>query len=124
MTTKIPTQLLMISLFWAAASAAPARRAAEVVPLPGTAPLRTEGDLTERAIDGAVAYMSKEVQRVAASRSAMWKPDYSSRQAYEASVEPNRTRFRAYIGLADSRVAIDDLQLVATVSQPALLAET
>ena len=61
---------------------------------------------------------------MAASRNALWKPDYSSRQAYEASVEPNRKRFRWYIGLADPRVAVDDLQMVATVSQPALAAET
>jgi dienelactone hydrolase len=112
-------------LVWAFVASAPLGAAdSDVVSLPGTTPLRQTGDLTERTIAGAVAFMAKEVRHAAALRGEMWKPDYTSRQAYEASVEPNRKRFSASIGLADERVRIDDLQLVATVSQPALVADT
>ena len=56
----------------------------------------------------APSFMSKEVRRVAASRSDV-KPDYSSRQACEVSVDG--IAFRSYIGMADLRVTVDDLQL-------------
>ncbi|MBI4621719.1 MAG: dienelactone hydrolase family protein, partial [Verrucomicrobia bacterium] len=92
--------------------------------MPGTAPLREEQNLTERVIDGASAFMANEIKRVAGARETLWKPDYSSQQAYETSVEPNRKRFQDYIGLKDTRVAADDLELVAKISQPALAAES
>ena len=94
------------------------------VTLPGTTLLRDEGDLTQRVVEGATAFMSNEVMRVAGARDALWNPNHASRRAYETSVEPNRKRFRFYIGLADPRADAGDLELVATVSQPALVAET
>jgi dienelactone hydrolase len=121
---KSPTRSQFILLVCALSASPPAFFAADVIPLPGTAPLRDDGNLTERVVDGANAYMRNETKRVAAARETLWKPDYASRPAYEQSVDANRKRFHAYIGLKDSRVAVDRLELVATVEQSALAAET
>ncbi|MSU72209.1 MAG: hypothetical protein EXS43_07685 [Opitutus sp.] len=118
------TRFTLLLLALATSASAVAFGADRVVPLPGTAPLHDDRDLTERVIDGANAFMAAETQRVVAARPALWKQNYSSRAAYEQSVDANRQRFRSSIGLADTRVAVNDIVLVASLAQPALVAET
>ncbi|MFL6280779.1 MAG: dienelactone hydrolase family protein [Vicinamibacterales bacterium] len=80
---------------------APAR---QIPTLPGTQPLSWEGDLSERMMDGAHRFVERKIEESVESRQKYWKRDFSSRQAYEASVEPNRQRFMKSIGVVDRRL--------------------
>jgi len=72
--------------------------------LPGTEAFTLDGDIAARMVAG---IHSDLLQRTAASVSArqkLWQRDFSSREAYEASVTPNRERFKSVIGLIDQRI--------------------
>jgi dienelactone hydrolase len=92
-------------------------------PLPDTRPLTTEGDLAAQMVAGIDKYLMRELAAAPAKRKALWKPDYSSRRTYGPSVEPNREHLRHMLGVVDKRVPFQDLEYVATTSQPALVAE-
>jgi len=92
--------------------------------LPGTKPLELQGDLAAQMVAGIDAYLLKDAEASIEGRPRYWKRDFSSAQAYEKSVEPNRQRLRKIIGAVDPRVAPVDVELVATTSTPALVAET
>ena len=72
--------------------------------LPGTQPLDWQGDLSERMMDGAHRFVERKIGESIEKRQLHWKRDFSSRQAYEASVEPNRQRFKKIIGVVDARL--------------------
>lgn len=94
---------------------------AEAQPLAGTEPLTTEGDLAEVMIDGVDRFLLRELQDSIGLRAAHWARDTSSGEAYRASVEPNRARLATVLGTRDARVEFDDIELVATLSQSALV---
>src|SRR3954469_20429953 len=81
---------------------APAR---QIDTLPGTQPLSWDGDLSVRMMDGAHRFVERKIDDAIESRQKYWKRDFSSRHAYEASVEPNRRRFMKSIGVVDRRVS-------------------
>lgn len=66
---------------------------------PGTKRLTWTGDLSVKMLDGAHLFIDKKIRQAAASRDAYWKRDFSSREAYEQSVEPNRQRLMQLIGV-------------------------
>ena len=92
--------------------------------LPGTAPLTWEGDLSERMMDGAHRFVERKLDESVQNRERFWHRDFTSRQAYERSVEDNRQRFMASIGVVDPRVPVaierfgdnDDTATVAETS--------
>jgi dienelactone hydrolase len=92
-------------------------------PLPDTHPLTTEGDLAARMVAGIDRYLMRELAASPEKRKALWHPDYSSPEAFARSVEPNREHLRRILGVVDRRVPFRDPELVATTSQPALVAE-
>lgn len=67
-------------------------------------PLTWEGDLSARMMDGAHRFVDRKIAEALAQRPKYWKRDFSSPEAYEKSVEPNRERFRRIIGVVDPRV--------------------
>jgi hypothetical protein len=94
-------------------------------PLPNTALLTVEGDLSVQMIAGIDRFLEKETARVAQSREAFWKPDLTGdRAAYEKSVQPNRERFARMIGLIDPRVPNVEVEYLTTTATPAKVAET
>ena len=99
---------------------APAR---QVHSLPGAQPLTWEGDLSERMMDGAHRFVERKIDEAIGGRQKYWTRDFSSREAYERSVEPNRQRFMKSIGVVDPRVPVA-LERFGTDDNPALLAET
>ncbi len=111
-------------LWLAVAAAVPARGAEEPAVLPGTKPLTATGDLSAQMRAGIDRLAARETERAARERGRFWKRDFSSREAYERSVGPNRERLRRILGLVDERLPVPALELVATTSTPALLAET
>jgi dienelactone hydrolase len=92
-------------------------------PLPDTKPLTDEGDLAARMVAGIDKYLMRELAASVDKRKALWKPDYSSPEAYTRSVEPNREHLRHILGVVDKRVPFQDVEYIATTTQPALVAE-
>lgn len=71
--------------------------------MPGTKPLVWEGDMPERMMDGAHKFVERKIAESVALRGQYWTRDFSSRAAYEKSVEVNRARLRTIIGVVDAR---------------------
>lgn len=109
---------LAISLLWL-----PAIAMGQALPLAGTAPLTWEGDLSQKMMDGAHRYVERKIDESVPKRQRHWLRDLSSRQAYEASVGPNRKRFRQVIGAVDSRLPVR-MERFGDEHDPALVAET
>lgn len=93
-------------------------------PLAGTEPLSVEGDLSVLMRAGFEKFLLRELERSIDERSKFWQRDFSSREAYERSVEPNRQRFAKAIGAVDARLPVTDLELVATLEESAIVGET
>ena len=91
--------------------------------LAGTEPLTFQGELDVRLMDGAHAFVERQIAESRGQRARFWNRDVSSRAAYEASVEVNRQRFRRIIGVADARVP-PAMERFGGDDNPALVAET
>jgi cephalosporin-C deacetylase-like acetyl esterase len=91
--------------------------------LPGTKPLTAKGDLAKVMVEGIHRYLDKLTQDHVPKRTASWKPNYSSAQAYAKSLEPQRQRLRRILGVIDERLP-PAMEYVGTTDRPALLGET
>jgi len=92
--------------------------------IPGAAPLETDADLAEAMVAGLHRFLDAQTEAARVTRERFWQRDLASPTAYARSVAPNRERFRRLIGAQDPRPPFEDLQLVATLSQPARVAES
>ncbi|MBG87515.1 MAG: hypothetical protein CMO80_11530 [Verrucomicrobiales bacterium] len=112
LTIPLPAILLAISISLGAA------------PGPtGTKPLKMEGDLSAQMVAGISKFLDREITASTGKRAAHWKRDFSSTEAYNKSVEPNRERLREIIGVVDERLPIEALEYVATTSSPGVVYE-
>src|SRR5439155_7079307 len=66
--------------------------------LTGTKPFSAEGDLSAQMVAGADRFLMREIERSVEQRPKLWQRDFSSPDAYEKSIQPNRERFRQAIG--------------------------
>src|SRR2546423_13922399 len=82
-------------------------------PLPGTRPLTEQADFADRMLAGMDRWLLRELAAAPARR------DTRSAQA-----EEKRARFAKIIGVVDRRIPFQSPVLDATLSQPALVAET
>jgi len=98
-----------------------AGRAVAQAPLPGTGPLAMEGDPAAAMVAGIDAFLMRELGASIERRQEHWQRDFTSGEAYAASVAPNRERLRTIIGAVDER-APAAIELVATHAQSALVA--
>lgn len=105
--------LIAVSLFISGSAAAE--------PYPGTKPLEAEGDIASQMIDSIDRFLLREIDESVAQRAKHWKRDYSSPEAYNASVEPNRKRLAHILGVRDARVPFDAPELAGTTKQPPLV---
>src|SRR5881409_2584562 len=90
-------------------------------PLPGTKPLTMDGDIASQLVDGVDKFLLREIDKSVERRARHWKRDFSSPEAYNKSIEPNRKRLAHILGIRDPRVPFDAPELIATTSQPALV---
>lgn len=81
----------------------------------GTQPLVMDEPLDVVMVRGINYFAERELADSPNRRAAKWKRNYSSREAYEKSVEPNRQRLREIIGAVDERVAQPELYTPLTV---------
>lgn len=97
--------------------------AGEAVLLPSTNPLVWEGDLADRMMDGLHRYIEGKIGESIAARTRFWKRDFSSPEAYEKSVEPNRGRLKKILGIVDRQLAAR-MERFGDDDRPALVATT
>ncbi|MEX2215445.1 MAG: hypothetical protein WD768_15030 [Phycisphaeraceae bacterium] len=95
--------------------------AAEPVPLPGTKPLTMEGDIASTLVDGVDKFLLRKLEESIKLREQHWKRDFTSPQAYEKSIEPNRKRLAHILGVRDARVKFDAPELMGTTKAAALV---
>ncbi len=92
--------------------------------IPGASELRMEGDLSAQMVAGIDRFLTQETERAAAERAKLWRRDFSSRAAYEQSVQDNRERLRRAVGAVDPRLPVAALEYVSSTLWPAKIAET
>src|SRR5690348_15605967 len=86
--------------------------AVEPTPLEGTEPLTLTGDIPAQLRAGISRFLARETERSVTERAKLWKRDFSSREAYEKSVGPNREHLRKMIGAVDPRLPITQLEFI------------
>lgn len=91
--------------------------------LPGTQPLTVTGDLSARMVDGIHSFLLREIEAAGTNRARLWQRDFSSNDAYEKSVAPNRERFKKMIGAVDERLPVTELEFIETTLEPSLVAD-
>src|SRR5881392_1562175 len=89
----------------------------EPQPLPGTAALTMEGDIASHLVAGVDKFLLRKIDESVAKRERHWKRDFSSVEAYNKSIEPNRKRLAHMLGVRDPRMPFDAPELVATTAQ-------
>ena len=98
--------------------------AQEATPLAGTAPLTTPGDLSAQMVAGIDQYLMRAIEGSRVTRQKFWRRDFSAREAYEKSIQPNREHFRKMIGAVDARLPVKELEFIGGTVTPARIAET
>jgi dienelactone hydrolase len=95
--------------------------------LPGTSPIEeSTGDARSVAlVAGIDRFVMREIAESAKKREDLWKRDFSSPEAYDKSVQPNRMHLRKILGVLeeDKRVPMQGLELVATTERGPNLAD-
>jgi dienelactone hydrolase len=91
--------------------------------LPGTKLLEGKSDFAKVMVEGIDCYLTKQTELAAKERAKSWQPDFSSVDAFNKSVQPNRERFRKIIGAIDQRMSVT-MAKIATVEQSSLVAQT
>ncbi|MFT4559505.1 MAG: cephalosporin-C deacetylase-like acetyl esterase [Planctomycetaceae bacterium] len=129
MNCKLRNTARLTCLVVMAALLSPSASTAAEKTLPNTQPLTITQPLDEFMIDGLDRFCLRELAASPARREKMWKRDFSSTEAYEKSIAPNRERFREYIGAVDKRVTESapenfSFELLATFNQSAVLARS
>lgn len=79
--------------------------------LPGTLPLdwpeKDHVSMAERLMDSAHRYVDRRISNAITRRGRYWNYNLSEgSEAYEASIKPNRERFKRLIGVVDERVPV------------------
>ncbi|TMP98686.1 MAG: hypothetical protein E6L09_11285 [Verrucomicrobia bacterium] len=92
--------------------------------LPGTEPLTWEGDLSARMVEGIDRFLMREIERSVRQREAKWHRDFSSRDAYEKSIQPNREYLHKAIGAVDPRLRVNALAYIGSTGALPVVTET
>jgi dienelactone hydrolase len=111
--TSATSAVLIVAAFSAMAAA--------VAPLPGTKPLTMEGDIASQLVEGVDKFLLRKIEESVGKRERHWKRDFSSAEAYNKSIEPNRKRLAKILGVVEPRVPFAAPELVATTTQSALV---
>jgi hypothetical protein len=90
-------------------------------PLAGTKPLSIDQPLDVIMVDGIDRFALREIAASVAGREKLWNRDYSTPEAYEKSIAPNRDHLRTILGVVDPRVEAKAIEYVATNVEPALV---
>jgi hypothetical protein len=72
--------------------------------LPGTKSLTLEDDIASALVEGVDRFLIKKLKDSIQAREQHWSRDFSSIEAYQKSIESNRSRLKDILGLKDKRV--------------------
>jgi dienelactone hydrolase len=75
-------------------------------------------------VAGIDRFLTSETERSIGDRHRWWQRDFSSVEAYDKSVQPNRERLRRMVGASDARLPVTALEIMGTTASPAKIAET
>ena len=75
----------------------------DIVSLPGTEPLLSSEALDVKLMREAHAFVEQQIAFATERKSIFWQRDFSSVKAYDASIQPNRKRLRALLGMNNWR---------------------
>jgi dienelactone hydrolase len=75
-------------------------------------------------VAGIDTFFMRELEQSPAGREIFWHRDFSSPQAYDASIRTNRARLRKIIGAVDERLPVEALDFVSSTARPGQVAET
>jgi dienelactone hydrolase len=114
----IGTRFIWLIPFWAC-GASLAQEA-----LPDTQPLTLQGDLSAQMVAGIDRFLTRETAESIGKRGEYWQRAFSSPEAYDVSIRPNRGRLRTIIGAGDPRLPVRALEFVSSTISPAKVGET
>jgi dienelactone hydrolase len=92
--------------------------------LPHTQPLTLQGDLSAQMVAGIDRCLTRLTAQSIGERQQYWQRDFSSAEAYDRSVQPNRERLRSIFGAVDARLPVIALEFMSSTSSPAKVGET
>ena len=92
--------------------------------LPHTQPLTLQGDLSAQMVAGIDRLLTRLTAQSIGERQQYWQRDFSSAEAYDRSVQPNRERLRSIFGAVDARLPVTALEFMSSTSSPAKVGET
>ena len=69
--------------------------------LSGTKPLTMTDDIADKLVEGVDSFLLKQIDESTKNRAKFWNRNFSSANAYQESVEPNRRRLAHVLGLRD-----------------------
>ena len=95
---------------------------ARAEPLAGTKPLEIDQPLDVIMVDGIDRFALREIADSVERREKPWNRDFSSAEAYEKSIQPNREHLRTILGVVDPRAQARAIEHIATNFQSALVA--
>ncbi|MCX6916149.1 MAG: hypothetical protein NT167_24415, partial [Verrucomicrobia bacterium] len=75
-------------------------------------------------VAGIDRFLTRETEQSIGGRKKYWKCDFTSTNAYDESVQPNRDRLRTMIGAVDARLPVTALEFVSSTTSPAKVGET
>ena len=89
-----------------------------------TKPLTIEGDLASEMVDGIDRFLLRKIDQAAGKRSEYWNLDISSAEAYNRSIEANRSRLGRILGMGDERLPFQSPEFISSIDQSAVIAST
>ncbi|MCE6992638.1 dienelactone hydrolase family protein [Dyadobacter sp. CY323] len=91
--------------------------------MPGTSPLAYDKELSYTLLNQAHRFVEKKIAESARTRAQFWNRNFTSRDAYEASVEPNRKRLRKALGIDEKGIQNVNYNLGLPDSKPQVAME-
>ncbi|MDP1561430.1 MAG: alpha/beta hydrolase family protein [Pirellulaceae bacterium] len=120
--TRTSINLALTFVIWTVGLSAPAiAQVSNREALPGTELLTLEGDLASHLVDGADRFLLRQLESSIAARQKHWQRDFTSAEAYVASVAKNRRRFSHQLGVRDARPRDTEPRYQATVNKSSLV---
>lgn len=120
--TRTRIHLALTFVIWTVGLSAPAiAQVSNPESLPGTELLTLEGDIASHLVEGADRFLLRQLESSITARQKYWQRDFTSAEAYVASVAENRRRFAHQLGVRDARPHDTEPRYQATVNKSSLV---
>ena len=79
------------------------------------------GDIASNLVAGVDRFLLREIDRSVDRRAKYWNRDFSSGEAYNRSIEPNRKRLAHILGVRDERKPVEAIEYLASTASDGVL---